>query len=492
MTFERHLFISYAHLDNRPITREQEGWVSRFHESLEAALGMQIGHKVEIWRDKKLSGNDFFSDEIVSQFPKTAMLISVLTPGYVESDWCMKEVKEFCKIAGQFGGVRFHNKSRLIKVIKTPVRNESSVPLVREMLGYDFFVEVDGVPVDLDPLYGPEYRSKYCFKVMKMARDLAETLAGMEAAAPDTATPPLASRFRAAIYLAHCSSDRRDAREALEADLRAHGYGVLPEGPLPIEEEACIDETRRLMEECALSIHLVGSGYGFIPDGPRQESAVVLQNEIAIERSRSAGMPRLIWLPEGTESRHPEQQRFIEALHRDVTTQFGADLITADLETLKGAIHAALRKVETPEKKEVERRSAGDDRKLVYLILDERDRTATYPVRKYLMAQGFDVETPLLEGKAEEVRQTNQDVLNRADAVILFYGAGDEAWKRAVKGEVRKLSGFGRKPFFTYLSDPVTPDKNELIELEERNLIRGLGGFSDAEMTPFVAALRQA
>jgi TIR domain len=487
MTFERHLFISYAHLDNRPITREQDGWVSRFHDSLEAALGMQIGHKVEVWRDKKLSGNDFFSDEIVAQFPKTAMLVSVLTPGYVESDWCMKEVREFCKVAGQCGGVRFHNKSRLIKVIKTPVRNESSIPLLREMLGYDFYTEVDGVLVDLDPSYSQEIASKYCFKVVKMARDLAETLTDMEASNPGRTAAPVC---RASIYLAQCSSDRRDAREALEADLRAHGYRVLPDESLPTEEAACVAEVKRLLEECVLSIHLVGSGYGFVPDGSRRQSVVVLQNELAIERSRSAGMPRLIWLQEGTESQRPEQQQFMEALHEDAETQFGADLITADLETLKGAIHSALRRIETPEQKEPEPGSAGNDRKLVYLVFDEEDRTATYPLRKYLKGQGFEVQVPIFEGTAEAVRKENENSLRQCHAVILFYGAGDEAWKRAVEGDFRKMGGLRRKPVYTYLADPVTAGKKDLIELEEPNVIRCLDGFSEAEMKPFIAALR--
>ena len=33
-TFEKHLVISYAHLDNQPLTPQDAGWVSRFHESL--------------------------------------------------------------------------------------------------------------------------------------------------------------------------------------------------------------------------------------------------------------------------------------------------------------------------------------------------------------------------------------------------------------------------------------------------------------------------
>jgi hypothetical protein len=110
--FETHLFISYAHIDNQPLSPDQQGWVSRFHASLEAMLSMRLGRKALIWRDKKRAGNDVFADEIVAQFPKTALLISVLTPRYVESEWCTREVREFCDVASQTGGVIVSNKSR--------------------------------------------------------------------------------------------------------------------------------------------------------------------------------------------------------------------------------------------------------------------------------------------------------------------------------------------------------------------------------------------
>ena len=70
IAFEKHLFISYAHIDNQPLTSDQQGWISRFHSSLEAVLSMRMGRKAEIWRDIKLAGTDIFGDEIVSQFPK--------------------------------------------------------------------------------------------------------------------------------------------------------------------------------------------------------------------------------------------------------------------------------------------------------------------------------------------------------------------------------------------------------------------------------------
>ena len=65
MRFHKHLFISYAHIDNQPLTPEQQGWITRFHAALESFLSMRMGGEARIWRSNKLQGNDIFGDEIV-------------------------------------------------------------------------------------------------------------------------------------------------------------------------------------------------------------------------------------------------------------------------------------------------------------------------------------------------------------------------------------------------------------------------------------------
>ena len=226
---------------------------------------------------------------------------------------------------------------------------------------------------------------------------------------------------------------------------------------------------------------------------------IVLENELAIRYSKTAGLKRIIWLPSGTHSDSARQQQFIDSLLNDAEAQFGADLITGDLEDLKAAIHAALKKIETPEltppaKAVAETGETTEtDTKLVYVLCDERDRKATIPLRKFLKNQGFESKIPVFEGDAATVRQSNQDLLSSCDAVIVFYGAGDEAWKGSVDSELRKAAGYRatRKPpvSYTYLSEPSTEDKTELVELEEPRLIDGLAGFSEAALTDFVNAV---
>jgi TIR domain len=176
-TFEKHIFISYAHIDNQPLTPEQKGWISHFHASLEALLSMRLGQTAKIWRDDKLQGNDVFADEIVAQFAKTAVLISVLTPRYLNSDWCTREVREFCAQAEQSGGLLVDNKARVFKVLLLPVDTQESLPaVVKDILGYEFFTLEDGTPRPLDPAYGEKFAQDYNRKVAILARDISQLL----------------------------------------------------------------------------------------------------------------------------------------------------------------------------------------------------------------------------------------------------------------------------------------------------------------------------
>lgn len=505
MEFRKHLFISYAHLDNEPLTEQEAGWVTRFHASLAALLGMRLGRKAEIWRDSRLQGNDAFSDEIVRQFGETALLVSVVSPRYVQSDWCTREAREFCETAEAKGGVMVDHKPRVFKVIKTPVDSEDALPAVmKQQLGYPFFILDEGqVPVELDPAYGVDFVPQYNLKLAKLAFEMAQLIRRLESAGvsekgaasgdgrpvagPDASQQPV-------VYLAETSYDRRQHREALEAELRLHGYEVLPDRQMSRDEQPYVEAVGQMLARCQLSIHLVGANYGAVPDGPSEQSVVALQSALAIERARLGALQRVLWLPDGTTSDSPLQQAFIESMHRDAELQFGADLVAGDFEALKGVVHGTLRRMQEARASQAAPARDTPGQALIHLICDERDRTATIPLRRFLKGRGLEVQIPVFEGSASTVQQANQDVLTRCEAVILFYGAGDEAWKRTAETDIRKTKAHRERPLdvvYTYLADPPTPDKRDLIELEEPNILRGFGGFDEDTMEPFLRALKE-
>jgi len=102
----------------------------------------------------------------------------------------------------------------------------------------------------------------------------------------------------------------------------------------------------------------------------------------------------------------------------------------------------------------------------------------------------------LAAGDAAAVREAQEEYLTTCDAIITFYGQGDEAWKRTIDNELKKIKGYrGDKPLlahYTYLAEPADDDKEEMIEFEEPDLINGLEGFSEAEMDAFIQAVTQS
>jgi hypothetical protein len=497
MNFEQNLFISYAHIDDQPLTPGEKGWITRFHATLKAILSMRMGREATIWRDEKLCGNDVFSDEIVARFKQSAVLVSIVSSRYLNSEWCTREAREFCQSALQTGGLVIGNKSRVFKVIKTPVDTQEPLPApMKELLGYEFFTVKDGVPLEFDPAYGQEYAQLYNQNVAKLAWQVAQLLKTLEAEGSasdrngkDAGSKPQASS-KPAVYLAECSYDRKQERELIDGELKRLGYPVLPDRQLPADEAEYVAAVESMLARCALSIHLVGERYGAVPDGPTAKSTGMLQNELAVARCKSGGLKRLIWLTKETRSEQPPQQAFIEALHQDAQAQFGADLIAGDIEELRTAIHATLKKIEQPESQQPELDATGapgaggESRKLIYLICDQKDLKAAVPLRKFCGQLGFEVVIPAFEGDASQVRETRQQALANCDAVILYYGSGDEAWKRAIDNELRKMAGYrGGKPLparYTYLAEPKTGDKEDLIEMEEPGLIDGLAGFAES------------
>ena len=86
------VFISYAHIDNETIEEDQKGWITQLHRILQVRLAQLMGSAPRILRDQKLSGSDLYDQTIVEQFLDSKILVSVLSPRYVNSEWCAREL----------------------------------------------------------------------------------------------------------------------------------------------------------------------------------------------------------------------------------------------------------------------------------------------------------------------------------------------------------------------------------------------------------------
>ena len=492
------IFISYAHIDNEVLGAGQQGWIASFHKALEIRLAQLLGRRPEIWRDQKLQGNDFFGDEIIDQFPEVAAIISVMSPRYLTSEWCIRELKRFIEVAEKTGGLRIGNKSRVFKVIKTQIPVESHLEEVRGLLGYEFFQSdpQTGRARELSQHAPPELERLYWARLDDLAYDLTDLLQSITA--PPTpeggavaSTPATSPENARTVYLANASYDLREERNAIKRELVEHGYRVVPEQAAPL----VIDELESMVVEelghADLSVHFVGRNYGVVPEGSTR-SVVAFEAEKAIELARQKNFHRLIWTPPDLVIEDERQQAFKDELYGDDGFQEGADIIEAPLEELKAAIHERLAPKKMEQKDQAGKQD--DDIIRIYIICDLSDLEVSEKLEDHLFELGYEVILPVFEGDEADIHEEHLENLRTCEAVIIYFGNAGELWLRAKLRELQKIAGYGRDRSLdakAILVGGPPNRKKERLRTREAMIIKGLDGFSGEQLKTFLDLLKQ-
>jgi len=504
--------VSYAHLDNQPLIKDSEGWVSQFHRAVEVRVDQLIGKKMSVWRDPKLQGNDYFDDTILDTLPSAAVLVSIFTPRYVRSESCTKELTRFCEASEKSGGLRILDKTRLFKVLKTPVPVGEHPVEVRDCLGYEFFKTdpVSGRVRELNQVFGGDAERDFWIKLDDLAQDLCQLLNWLDEGQLAESTSDLFEK-ETTVFLAGCGTDVREQYDIVKRDLLGHKYRVIPCGPLPNDVNELVALLKEALDQSHLSVHLIGNSYGAVPEGT-DRSLVELQNDLAIERQVEGDFSRLVWIPPGLEIEDDRQRRFVETLRSDPRAQEGADLLETPLEDLNTQIHHIMAaasddevEVEVQERHvpveiqkrhdpvELQERHDPVELERIYLICDARDAKNVIPVADYLFEQGCEVILSAFHGDEAEVRADHEENLRSADAVLIYYGAPNELWLRGKLRERQKIAGLGRtKPFkaTAILIAPPNSQQDNWLRTHEARVIRQPDDFSTSLLDPFLADLR--
>lgn len=97
MPFTYDIFISYGHLDDEDPAGDEKGWVDLLVERLPGLVNNNLGYKPKIWRDERsLRGNEKVHGAIREGVINSLLLVPVVSPRYVSSDWCRTELETFC------------------------------------------------------------------------------------------------------------------------------------------------------------------------------------------------------------------------------------------------------------------------------------------------------------------------------------------------------------------------------------------------------------
>lgn len=479
MNFPKHVFISYAHIDNATAAGVPRGWVDHLHEHLELRLAQLLGFRPAIWRDKaELQGNRVFRDTIAIGLTETGVFLSVLSPRYLESLSCREELEGFLNAAPRNGGLRLGDRHRIFKIIKTQIDFNQHPEPIRDLLGYEFYAQ-DAITKRFRE-YDHEINNgvkdkRYWDKLDDLAQDICQLLREMEGViTPKTGTT---------IYLAETTSDLAEARDKVRRELVQKQHVILPNAQLPTNKAQLETMVRDCLQRSRLSVHLIGAHYGFVPEDEQERSAVWLQQELARERDDDAEFSRLIWLPEDLEPKDERQRRYIETLERSNHATKDSNLIRSNIEGLKTFIENKL----NPPAKPAASEKPDDGLTRLYLVCDKSDLDNIGDLYSYLYDEGCEILLPATDDGALQAHKQN---MLDCDGVLFFYGNPQEIWLRT---HLRQMTGFGRtqplKAVGIYVTGEENPQK-KLFMSREAVVIKNFGSFDKSILKPFMQQLK--
>jgi len=486
MNFEGDAFISYSQLDNLALKDGGKGWIENLHRALQMRVGQLLGKQAIIWPDPKVSSGTA-DDSGCERLRSVAALVSVVSPAYVKSESARRELREFWNAAEAQGGIRFGDKARIFKVLKSPVPLEKQALELRPLLGYEFFKfdPETGRVRELDEIFGSQALTDFWRRLDDLAHDMGEVLELLED--PQPTSGMTADEEKSAVFLAETTPDLWEQRDAIKRDLLQHGYTVLPVRTLPLAASDLRQVLREDLARCRMSIHLVGKDYGVVPEGAA-ESLLEIQNELAIERGEQGEFSSLLWIPTGLRVEDERQRNVIDRIRMNPRIQNGGDLLETLLEDLRTVVHERLKHAQEPARPEIGSRTR------LYLIHDQRDIDVITPWRDFMSEQGLEVVSPLFERDEAERREFHEEHLRTCDGALIVYGAGSERWLRQKLKELQKSPGYGRvdpMPVVAIILVPPKTAEKEHFRIQQGTVIPQWYGLSPDALRLFASQCHQ-
>ncbi len=429
MAYDIDVLITFAEKDNETGKKNEIGWVTQFKKFLDLMLYQVLGEKSNIVVKSE------YDDFTASSMDNAAVMVTLLSKEFAQSGRCLDTVESYYKATSG------SSINRVFKVLKSPLTTQEQPPRLRELLSYDMY-QLDnetGQMREYTDFFSPEAEKQYWMKMVDLVYDIHETLIILKG---QTKAEVKNLFKRRTIYLAETGHDLSIQRNIIRRELQRHGYVVLPSQMLPLRAEELERSVRKDLEECSLSIHLIGSAYGEIPEGA-DRSVVDIQNKLSaehavIKRSRKEEFSRLIWISPNLRNASEKQKSFIDSLRRDIEAQEGAEILQNPLEDFKNIMREELL---TAQNKTEDHYTAG---KTIYLVHDKIDHQQVLPLVDVIQKSGFNVVFPAFEGDLMEVRKQHIDNLRNFDGAIIYKGKVNDQWVRMKVLDLLKAPGFGR------------------------------------------------
>jgi len=453
------IFISYARDDDvpPPDRPDKKGFVSFLDESVQYEFRDLGPDRPKIWRDvKRISDGDQFTPEIETALKEASFLVVVLSPNWMASHWCNRELESFVRYHGPDG-----IGERIIVVGKRYIDpNRRPLPL-QGQTGFEFYArnrDPDDIAGDTEFFDRGEARDE---RYWQKLRALVACLLKRKPAPPPAAVYPPSGRT---IYVAKPASDMRAGYDRIVSELVGRGHTVVPAPLEDIPLKSAVGVIDAALSSAEISIHLLGEKAGDAPED--QLPMVKLQLARAAAQMGKDGrgsFHRLVWAPGLWSAQSDAGQPVQESVRHpvDVLAKFDRQLPTDKVEgdslsKFVDFINQHLVAI-TPPRLPSGLLAGNNGDISLYLYHSQEDSDYALNLAQALQQRKLEALLPVFDGPDADIKSFNGKQLAQCDAVVLCWASASEVWVRAQASGLRNWQELGRKQQFSYRAVVAAP-----------------------------------
>ena len=485
-----HAFISYAHIDDQIVPGAEFGWISYLHRGLKPLLERALGAQCRVFFDQStLRGNHSLTPELEREIEASETFVAVLTPGYLASKWCRREMELFLTRCGDA------RSERIFLVDPLGIKPQDLEPLgLSDLVAYKFWYTDSKARLRTlgDPKPDSEERD-YFRRVLDLANDIARTVREGRAAVENPAQVAInvepymhAGAGPAAIGsgLARIpattirnGTTTADARQVLLAEVTD-------------DLESSRQQLRRYLEQAGVPVHCCSS-YGLkVEDFDRQLKTELGNAALFVQLLSAVPFRTLPGVFDGYGLM--QLKRAVEGGVR--TLQWRDSRLNVDM--IEDANHRTLVNLETVQavsfesfkKAVVEALIVKTDNRnpkssFVFINAEKRDFNLAKRIQNHVETVAASA-LPLNAGSAEEIRTDIEENMIDCDGLLIVYGDGSAAWVHQQLRLYNKFLPRRQKPIkLVAIIEAPPEDKPDIgVRIPGMQVLNFRGGIDDEKL----------
>jgi len=388
------IFVSYAWVDNQVVPGAKNGWVTTFMDGLKANLAKKLGRTdmYDVWMDLELRGNEPITDGVFEALNKSSCILIFLSPAYLESEWCCKELSAFVE-----------DTDSLENIFIVEITECQKPKNLSDLRGYQLWrKDAKGLPrTYASPIPDPQREPEYFQLLDDLSRDIASRIKLLSSNS-STEKPISDGKYNATIFLAETTSDLKEQRNQVLRFLEQNQFKVLPKKNYTfLEKQAAVV---RDLKDSQLFVQLLS-------EDPGDQYP-----QFQFEKAQETNLPLLLWHSRNLTIKGVEKQH-----KKLLESEF---VITSDLTTFQNEIvnKVNLLLSPTPEPPDID--------VIVFVNHCPDDEGLATEIKEMLDKEGVGYSLPMrnANSSAAEVRKNLEENLTFCDALVIPFDKAPSNW----------------------------------------------------------------